>query len=298
MSQEEANQIVREHARRRRMLRPPMKVLLPAVAALGAGAAVAAATIPGSDNVIHGCYVTDTSKNTLRYGALRVIDPSQPGTLPSGAPNAPGACLPDEATINWNQQGPQGPAGLPGAAGSPGAQGAPGAAGQNLIGDTGFSFGGGGQTFLKIEGINGDAKQAGYVGDFAISSYSIGVGGGAGGGASGAGAGKTSFHDLTFTKPVDKSSPALFAAAVQGKHFTSATLHVRKAGEKPVEYLKLKLSDVLVSSYKTGTGHDAVPTESVSLNFTKIEMTFTPSGSSGQKVKPVTATINLSQQGR
>jgi type VI secretion system secreted protein Hcp len=46
---------------------------------------------------------------------------------------------------------------------------------------------------------------------------------------------------------------------------------VRKA-DKP--YLTITLSDVLVSSYQEGNGGGGKPTESISLNFTKIEFKY------------------------
>lgn len=70
------------------------KVLTTAIAALclvGVGAGIAWASIPGPDGVIHGC-----RKNT--DGSLRAIDSA--ATCPSGW-----------TELNWNQTGPQGPAG-------------------------------------------------------------------------------------------------------------------------------------------------------------------------------------------
>ncbi len=309
MSQEEANQIVREAERRRRSLRPPMKYLLPVVAALGAGGAVAVASIPGSGGVITGCYATDTAGVTMqpqvRIGALRIIDPSLPATTVTkpgtpAVPNYAAVCMSDEGTLEWNQQGPQGPSGAAGSAGAAGAQGGQGVPGTPLIGETTFGFSTkGGETFLKLDGIKGEVTQKGYVGDIEISSYSIGAGNRNLGSGSGGGTGKTNFHDLTITKTVDKASPTLFAAAATGKHLSNATLtFVRKAGEKPLEYLKIKLTDVLVSSYKSGTSNKAQPIESITFNFTKIEATFPAAGNNGLKIKSVTSNINLSQQGR
>ena len=206
----------------------------------------------------------------------------------------------DEGTLEWNQQGPQGPPGAAGSAGAAGAQGGQGVPGTPLIGETTFGFSTeGGETFLKLDGIKGEVTQKGYVGDIEISSYSIGAGNRNLGSGSGGGTGKTNFHDLTITKTVDKASPTLFAAAATGKHLSNATLtFVRKAGEKPLEYLKIKLTDVLVSSYKSGTSNKAQPIESITFNFTKIEATFPAAGNNGLKIKSVTSNINLSQQGR
>jgi hypothetical protein len=60
------------------------------------GTAVAVASIPDAQGVIHGCRNTKT-------GALRAIDTDVGQT-----------CGKDEAALNWNQTGPQGPAGPPG----------------------------------------------------------------------------------------------------------------------------------------------------------------------------------------
>jgi hypothetical protein len=61
------------------------------------GAAVAAtAAIPDANGVIHGCRNTKT-------GVLRVIDTDARQT-----------CGKDEVELNWNQTGPQGPAGVSG----------------------------------------------------------------------------------------------------------------------------------------------------------------------------------------
>ncbi len=66
------------------------------VAVLG-GAAIAYASIPGPDGVIHGCYKTSNPGQ----GALIAIDSA--ASCPSGT-----------AALNWNQAGPQGPAGISG----------------------------------------------------------------------------------------------------------------------------------------------------------------------------------------
>jgi type VI secretion system secreted protein Hcp len=68
----------------------------------------------------------------------------------------------------------------------------------------------------------------------------------------GAGAGKVNVQDLTFTKWVDKATPKLALACCSGQHFKDATLVVRKAGEKPVEYLKIKMDVVFIGSISTG----------------------------------------------
>ena len=99
---------------------------------------------------------------------------------------------------------------------------------------------------------------------------------------SGAGAGKVDVHDLTFTKWVDKATPKLALACCSGKHFKDATLVVRKAGEKPVEYLKIKLDTVFISSISTGgSGSEDRLTENITLNFSKVSLDYIPQDDKG-----------------
>jgi type VI secretion system secreted protein Hcp len=63
-------------------------------------------------------------------------------------------------------------------------------------------------------------------------------------------------------------------------------LTCRKAGEHPVEYLKINMEQVLISSVNLGGSHggDDLTVESVTLNFAKIKVEYTeqkPDGSAG-----------------
>jgi type VI secretion system secreted protein Hcp len=142
--------------------------------------------------------------------------------------------------------------------------------------------------FLKIEGIDGESTDKAHPGEIEIESFSWGVtnqGNASSGG--GGGGGKAVVQDFHFTMPLSKASPALMLACATGRHFQSATLTCRKAGGTQAgEFLKVELSDVLVSSYSTGEhlidtqysligGDDNLPTDQASLNFVKIDFLFT-----------------------
>ena len=135
--------------------------------------------------------------------------------------------------------------------------------------------------FLKIDGIDGESTDDRHKGEIEIESFSWGEtqsGGAAHGG--GGGAGKVSMQDFHFVMRSSKASPKLFLACATGQHIKEAQLSVEVIGERgrtakdQVGYLKYKLTDILVSSYKTaGTGaDDALPVEEVALNFAKIEV--------------------------
>jgi type VI secretion system secreted protein Hcp len=130
--------------------------------------------------------------------------------------------------------------------------------------------------FLKIEGIEGDSTDRGHKGEIEILSWSWGeTNTGTSSTGGGGGAGKVSMQDFHFTMQVSKASPDLMLACATGKHFKEATLTARKAGERQQEFLKITLSDVLVSSYQTdGNTKDKdvpLPVDQIALNFAKIE---------------------------
>jgi type VI secretion system secreted protein Hcp len=137
--------------------------------------------------------------------------------------------------------------------------------------------------FLKIEGVDGESTDDKHKGEIDIESFSWGVSQmGTGGHGGGGGAGKASFQDLHFHTHINKSSPKLFLACATGEHFKKAVLTCRKAGKEQQEYLKITLSDVLVSSYQDGGGSGGViPTDQFSLNFAKIEFEYKPQKADG-----------------
>jgi len=105
----------------------------------------------------------------------------------------------------------------------------------------------------------------------------------------GGGSGKASFQDLSITHYIDKCSPNLMLACANGKHFSEALLTVRKAGEKPLEYLKITMTDLIVTSVTTGgSGGEDRLTENVSLNFAKFKVEYTPQKKDGSGDAPIT----------
>ena len=145
--------------------------------------------------------------------------------------------------------------------------------------------------FLKIEGLPGESTDAKHKGELDLESFSWGeTNVGSAGHAGGAGTGKVTPHDFSFTKRLDKSSPMLFIACATGQHFKEAYLTVRKAGGEQQEYLKIKMEEVMISGYQAGgnEGGGAVVHENVTLNFTKLEMSYKeqkPDGSLGGETK-------------
>ncbi len=135
-------------------------------------------------------------------------------------------------------------------------------------------------SYLKIDGIDGEAKDPNHMGWMEVDSFQFDAlrRASVGGASENARAGNVTFHEITLTKRFDKASPKLAEALSNGKPFRNATIEVRKAGEHPMEYLRITLENVLISSYQAGrpSSGDATPTETLTLNFTKIEYAYTP----------------------
>jgi type VI secretion system secreted protein Hcp len=99
----------------------------------------------------------------------------------------------------------------------------------------------------------------------------------------GAGAGKVNVRDVSVTKYVDSSSPKLLLNCCEGTHYATALLTIRKAGgTSPVEYVKLKMEEVMITSVLTG-GTDSKDrlTETIGLNFAKVSLDYTPQDAKG-----------------
>ena len=128
--------------------------------------------------------------------------------------------------------------------------------------------------FLKIDGIDGESQDHKHKGEIHLESWSWGESNaGSAAHSGGGGAGKVNMQDFHFVMQINKASPKLAIACATGEHLKKAVLTCRKAGKDQQEFFKVTMSDLIVSSFQTGgTNHgDVLPTEQISLNFSKIE---------------------------
>jgi type VI secretion system secreted protein Hcp len=141
--------------------------------------------------------------------------------------------------------------------------------------------------FLELKGIEGESIDKTYKDKKALDilAWSWGMSNsGTFHSGSGGGAGKANVQDLSFTKYIDKSSAPLMLACCNGKHLEEAVLTVRKAGEKPLEYLKLTMTQVMVTAVSTGgSGGEDRLTENVTLNFAKVKCEYFMQSKTGGK---------------
>lgn len=155
--------------------------------------------------------------------------------------------------------------------------------------------------FLHLEGIPGESQDAKHKGEIDVVSWSWGetnaghaTGHATGGGS---GSGRVVMQDFHFVMKVNKATPKLMLACADGEHLKSATLICRKSGTERQEYLKIHMSDVLVTSYQTGgSGHgDVIPVDQFSLGFAKIEYEYKEQKADGALGGSVKAGWDLKQ---
>jgi type VI secretion system secreted protein Hcp len=130
--------------------------------------------------------------------------------------------------------------------------------------------------YLKLDSINGESKGKGHENEIDVLSWSWGMSNsGTAHLGSGAGAGKVNVQDMSITKYVDSASCDLMKICCNGKHLATGKLTVRKAGETPVDYLTVDLTEILVAACTTGgIGSDDRMTENVTLNFRQFQIKY------------------------
>lgn len=139
--------------------------------------------------------------------------------------------------------------------------------------------------FIKIGDLKGESRDKTHKEEIDVLAWSWGMSqSGTTHTGGGGGAGKVSVQDISITKYVDKSSAPLMMACCKGTHYDSATLTVRKAGDTPLEYIIIKLTEIIVTSVSTGgSGGEDRLTENVSLNFAKFEFSYQAQDAKGAK---------------
>lgn len=149
--------------------------------------------------------------------------------------------------------------------------------------------------FLKLAGIDGESPDSAHKNEIEIRSWNwqiqqeSNMHSGSGGGS-----GKATVRDLNFVHAVDRASPNLMKFCLTGKHIAEATLTVRKAGGTPLEYLKITMTDVVITNVQpAGSNKDEIILETVSLSFAKVKQEYTVQNQQGGSGGAVTAGFDI-----
>jgi type VI secretion system secreted protein Hcp len=154
--------------------------------------------------------------------------------------------------------------------------------------------------YMKFGSITGDVTESGHTQWIELSSMQWGVGRGVSsptGSSADRESSAPSISEITVTKTNDAASAGLLSEALQGDGSNGASVEidlVRTDKGKLTVYQKIMLTNVIISGFSTSSGGDR-PSESLSLNFTKIAVTDTPMGADGTAGSPSTTTYDLAQ---
>jgi type VI secretion system secreted protein Hcp len=148
--------------------------------------------------------------------------------------------------------------------------------------------------FLKIAGPDVAGESSDHAHDSWIEclSYSWGMHQpvSTASGTGGRTADRVSIQDFSIMKVLDKASPDLFLHCAKGTHFKKATLQLHEATGDKHMFMEYVMEDVIISSVQpSGSGGGDKPMENLSLNFGKLQWTYTPighDGKPGSKVGP------------
>jgi type VI secretion system secreted protein Hcp len=131
--------------------------------------------------------------------------------------------------------------------------------------------------YIKFDGIEGESSDSKHIGWIEITSCDMEINqtiSTTASSAGGAGAERADFSDLSFTKLLDKSSPMLAVACADGTHFNTATIELCRSGTEKIKFMEIKLTNSFISSLALSADGD-FPSETVTLNYGKIEWKYT-----------------------
>ena len=137
--------------------------------------------------------------------------------------------------------------------------------------------------FLRIDTLEGESEDEAHGKEIEVLGWTfMGAQTGTSSVGGGAGAGKVEIQDIEIKKRVDRSSPVLYKLCASGLPLKTADLTVRKAGGTALEYMKIHLEDMIITSFKVSPEvTDDQIIETIRINFAKWGVTYTPQVAGG-----------------
>ena len=151
--------------------------------------------------------------------------------------------------------------------------------------------------YMNYNDIKGDVTASGHEGWVELNSFQWGVGRGISS-PTGASADRESsapsVSEITVTKDNDVASTKLLNEAYQGEGKTVTIDFCKTDKDKLEAYLTLTLENTMVSGYSISSGGDR-PSESLALNFTKVEFKNIGMTDVNETGQPDTVTYDVAQ---
>jgi type VI secretion system secreted protein Hcp len=149
--------------------------------------------------------------------------------------------------------------------------------------------------YVNYDGIQGDVTASGHEKWIEVNSFQWGIGRAISspvGGVNDREATAPTVSEINLTKPTDLASVNLVNAALEGDG-QDVTIDFCKTDKGNLNvYLSYTLKNTMISGYSASSGGDR-PMESLTFNFTKIEMTDVGMGAKGNDGQPATVGYDL-----
>jgi len=151
--------------------------------------------------------------------------------------------------------------------------------------------------YMKIPGADGDTTQENHKSWIEVMSFQWGVGRAIStrtGSAADRESSEPSVSEVVVTKSMDKSSVKLFQMCTTETDGKKVEIHFASTTQGGQNYLEIELTDTLISGYSMSSGGDR-PSESVSLNFTKVNVKYQELQKTGAKIgNPIAGYYDIS----
>jgi type VI secretion system secreted protein Hcp len=145
--------------------------------------------------------------------------------------------------------------------------------------------------FIKIDGIVGESQDAAHPDEIQIANWTWKMSQQASAmSGSGGGAGKATVEDLVIFHDVDRASPNLMTYCLTGKHIPTVVLSMRKAGGVPFDFLRITMSDVVITGVEMSASY-----EQVRLSFAKVKQEYMVQNAQGGSRGVVTGMFDIKQ---
>jgi type VI secretion system secreted protein Hcp len=144
--------------------------------------------------------------------------------------------------------------------------------------------------YMQYGSLKGDVTAEGHVGWIEVNSFQWGVGRGISsptGGSSDREASAPSVSEVVFNKPTDIATVSILGESLEGEG-QDVTFDFCKTDKGALNvYLSFTMNNTMVSGFSMSTGGDR-PQESISLNFTKIQLRDISLGAKNEDGAPAT----------
>ena len=105
------------------------------------------------------------------------------------------------------------------------------------------------------------------------------------------------FDNLVAFAVMSSASPKLMLACANGQIFSSAVIAGQRLDGPQYQFVTITLSNVSITSYQPRSNGSDLPTESISLSFTRIRMEYVPLNPDGTPGDPIVTTVDVSGVG-